>query len=213
MKKLLHKLEPEEKWNVLTHGAGLLLGIVMTPLLFWSAYFSQWQDATAGVLVFCCSVAVLYACSTLYHAQHVPERKAFFQKLDHIAIYVLIAGSYTPFLMLYFQDTQLYLYLGLMWGIALMGTVYKLFFLGRFKLFSVALYLIMGWMVVLIGGPIFERMNQDALNWLFAGGLAYSSGVLFFLWERLPFSHAIWHLFVLGGTLSHGMSLYTIFSH
>ncbi len=210
MKHLL--LDKEELLNVITHGAGLLLGAGFLPILIYEAYLSDKPYAMAGVVVYGFSLLLLYTMSTLYHAEKEPVRKAFLQKMDHIAIYIMIAGTYTPFLLLFFEPSDQRFYLGLMWGIAFVGSLYKLFYTGKYTLISTFFYLLMGWMVVFMGKPIFEGLSTESLVWLLIGGLGYSFGTIFFLWERLKFAHAIWHVFVLVGSASHFLAIWAILS-
>ncbi len=210
MKHLL--LDKEELLNVLTHGFGLLLGAGFLPVLIYESWLSDKPYATVGVVIYGLSLIVLYAMSTLYHAQKDPYRKSIFQKLDHIAIYGLIAGTYTPFILLFFEAPEQQIYLSIMWGIALVGTLFKVYYAGRFSVLSTFFYLLMGWMVVFMGKPIFEGLSEESLWWLIVGGLGYSLGTIFFLWEKLKFGHVIWHLFVLVGSASHFLAIWAILS-
>lgn len=210
MKHLLE--DKEELLNVITHGLGLLLGLGFLPILIYEAFLSEKSYAMTGVIVYGLSLVLLYTASTLYHAERDPVRKEFLLKMDHIAIYGLIAGTYTPFILLFFEPPLQHYYLILIWGIAVLGTFFKIFYAGRFKLFSTLLYLLMGWMIVFMGKPIFEGLSWASLTWLIIGGLGYSLGTIFFMWEKLKFSHAIWHVFVLVGSVSHFVAIWVIIS-
>ncbi len=203
----------EERWNVITHGMGVLLALLGIPFLVYTAVTQGEPAHVWAVSIFSASIVLMYAVSTTYHSVRHPEHKRWFQILDHISIYYLIAGSYTPFLVFFVDEPSRSRYLLLMWGIAVAGTVFKLFFTGRFTLVSTGLYLAMGWMVLFIGQPIIEGLNAEGLTWLIVGGGGYSLGVIFFLWNKLPYNHAIWHIFVLAGTASHFFAVWTALGH
>jgi hemolysin III len=195
-------LSREEFWNVLTHGTGVaasvaggLLLVVLSVLLG-----DAWQ--IAGSLVFAGSLILLYSASTLYHAARRPASKAKLKLLDHCAIFVLIAGTYTPF-MLSLRGGWGWALFGAAWGIAVAGIVFKLFFLGRFPRLSTMIYIGMGWMAFVAVGPMVRHLPASSLLWLLAGGIAYSAGTLFYHNTRIRHAHAIWHLFVLGGSACH----------
>ena len=141
------------------------------------------------------------------HSIDAPRLKRIWWMIDHIAIYLLIAGTYTPFVLLYYDGGLGWTVLCLVWGIALAGTVFKLFFTGRFERLSVALYLAMGWLLVPFAGPLLTAAPSGCLLLLAAGGLCYTGGVVFFAWNTLRYNHAIWHLFVLGGSVCHYLAL------
>lgn len=201
-------LSKEEFWNVVTHGFGLLLVAGWFPVLLWEAWISDKAYALSGVIVFGLSMILLYAMSTLYHAQVDPAWKAFYRKMDHIAIFLLIAGTYTPFLLLFFEPPAQLVYLAIVWGLAIAGSIFKYFYTKQFNVLTTILYLAMGWMVVFMGKTIFEELSTYSLTWLIIGGLGYSIGTVFYLWEKLRFSHAIWHIFVLIGTVSHILAIW-----
>jgi hemolysin III len=197
----------EERLNVLTHGFGILLFGLGTPWLIYAAMEQGAPTRIWAVSIFCFTLIFTYLASTVYHAVRHPQLKKRLQVVDHISIYGLIAGTYTPFILFFFQGDAIWQNLLLIWGIALAGTLYKLFLTGRFKLFSTFVYLGMGWLIVLIGKPIFVSLTPIGLTWLILGGAAYSLGVIFFLMPRLRYHHAIWHLFVLAGSTSHFLAV------
>ncbi len=198
----------EERWNVITHGLGIALALLGIPFLVYTALTKGDPAHVWAVSIFAASVLLMYAVPTTLHRRRHPEDKRWFQFLDHISIYYLIAGSYTPCLVFCVDEPARSSYLLLMWGIAVAGTVFKLFFTGRFTIISTALYLAMGWMVIFIGQPIIQGLNAEGLTWLIIGGGGYSLGVIFFLWNKLPYNHAIWHVFVLAGTASHFLAVW-----
>lgn len=195
-----------EEWaNSLTHGVGLVLSVIGLGVLLVVA----WGEISlvVGCSIFGGTLVFMYAASTLYHGLQHPSLKRLLRLLDHIAIYLLIAGTYTPFVLLYFDGGWVWTMLCLEWGIALAGIVYKLFFMGRHPIFSTTIYLAMGWLAVVGLDPLLSAAPPGCLLWMAAGGLCYTGGVAFYAWDRLPFNHAIWHLFVLAGSVCHYLAL------
>lgn len=193
----------EEIANALTHGAGAVLSAAgMSALIFYAAMGADpWR--IASVTVFGITLLLMYLTSTLYHAIPHPKLKDFFRVADHCAIYLLIAGTYTPFLLVSMRGPWGWSLFIFLWSVAVAGCVFKFFFTGRFNKTSTALYLAMGWTVVVALKPMLEMVPQGALIPLAIGGLLYSLGTIFYLWDQLPFNHAIWHVFVLGGSAAH----------
>src|SRR4029077_11129970 len=145
----------------------------------------------------------LYAASTLYHAVISPRVKRALRIFDHSAIYLLISGTYTPFLLVSLRGPWGWSLLGVIWGLALAGVLFKFWFVERFAILSTVVYIAMGWLVVIAAKPVITHLSLTAIIWLLAGGLAYTGGVIFFAAKRIPYSHAIWHLFVLAGSICH----------
>ncbi len=199
----------EEIANAITHGIGIVLSIIgMTYLLTYSIQNGDYWHII-GSTVFGITLIIMYTCSTLYHTFQTKKRKILFQKLDHIAIYLLIAGSYTPFTLITLKNTAWgWSIFGIIWALAIFGIFYKLTALNRYKKLSLMLYLGMGWLVVIVAKPMITSLDPNGLLLLVLGGLTYTLGVLFYVWKKLPFNHAIWHLFVLGGSIFH---FFTIF--
>jgi hemolysin III len=197
----------DERANVITHGVGLLAAIAGAVLLIVLAALrgDAWQ--IVGVSVFGTSLIALYAASTLYHAARRPALKLRLKILDHSAIYLLIAGSYTPFLIDALRGAWGWSLLGVVWGLAVVGIGFKLVFTGRFRLLSTALYVAMGWLALIVIGPLLRNLAPFTLAWLFAGGMAYTAGTLFFHADRLRHGHAVWHLFVLAGSACHTVAV------
>lgn len=193
----------EELINSLSHGLGVILGIVGIPILTALATIKGSPAAIVGAAVYGFGFLMVYGSSAIYHGVTHPRAKEFFRVLDHISIYLMIAGSYTPFILVYhFNGTGIAL-LSTIWGIALVGTVFKILFAARYTLLSTMLYVAMGWLVILFGRSLLFEMPTSCLVLLLIGGGLYSLGVVFFLWEKLPYNHAIWHLFVLAGSVCH----------
>jgi len=190
----------EEIANAITHGIGFLLSIAGLVLLIMRSINAD-KDALflVGSIVFGSSMIILYACSTLLHSLPFKRTKRMLTILDHSAIYVLIAGTYTPFLLVSLNGTLGWTLLAIVWLIAILGIIFKSIFADRFNVLSTIGYLIMGWLILFVAGPIFEALHTTGFILLVTGGVLYSTGTIFYFWERLPFNHAIWHLFVLAG--------------
>ncbi|MCH1430605.1 MAG: hemolysin III family protein [Chlamydiales bacterium] len=200
-------IDLEEISNALTHGIGAvfsLLGLII--LVLKSVWHADALHITC-TLIYGLTLTLLYTISTLYHSFRKEKLKRAFRILDHCAIYLLIAGSYTPFTVLLIKGTIGTALLVIIWALALFGIIFKIFFTGKLELFSNLLYLSMGWLSLIAIKPMMDNLSSTSLILLFAGGASYSLGVIFYLWERLPFNHAIWHLFVLGGSACHYFSI------
>lgn len=191
----------EEVASLWTHAIGALLGVVATVLMVVAA---EGALATVSAVIFGLSLVLLYSSSSLYHFFTAPSWKALFQRYDHICIYLLIAGSYTPITLVGLGGAWGWTLFGIVWAMAAAGIGVKAFGSGKKDHWiSTALYLAMGWLVVIAIVPIIRSLSPTGLAWLVAGGVSYSGGVAFFVWHRLPFNHAIWHLFVLAGSACH----------
>ena len=194
----------EEIANSISHGAGLVGAIVGTPFLVIAAVRHGDAGFIVGASIFCATMILLYAASMLYHAFPVGRLKRLFVVLDHSAIFLLIAGTYTPFTLGVLRDSAGWLLFGAVWGLATVGIGLKALGRARHPVVSSALYLAMGWLVLLALGPLVESVPPAGLAWLIAGGLSYTLGVVFFVTDhRLRFGHMVWHGFVLGGTVCH----------
>ena len=194
----------EEFANSLSHGIGLLLAVASLPIL---VQFSAQRGGTAGVVgasLFSATMILLYLVSTLYHALPAGRAKHWFNRLDHAAIYLFIAGSYMPYLLGVLRGPWGWSLFGIVWGAAALGVVAKLFNRLRRPLWSTGLYLAMGWVALIAAVPLFERLAAPELTWLVAGGLAYTLGAVVFHFDsKLRYGHFVWHLFVLAGTGCH----------
>ena len=194
----------EEFANCVSHGIGFLLAsFVALPVLVTSGLRLQDRWQLIGGTVYGLSLVLLYAASTLYHLLPEGRGKRFCRLLDHAAIYGLIAGTYTPFALGALRGPWGWTLLVIVWTLAAMGVALKLKVGFRFPLFSTALYLLMGWMVMLVIRPLIAHIGMGGFGWLLAGGLCYSGGVIFYLWERMRYSHLWWHAFVLAGSACH----------
>lgn len=161
-----------------------------------------------GAAVFATTLLLLYAASTFYHATRSPALKTRLKVLDHAAIYLLIAGTYTPFTLVGLRGGWGWTLFGIVWGLAVCGVIFKLFATGRFRRISTGIYIAMGWMVLIAARPMVQRMDPTVIAWLVAGGLAYTAGTFFYHHRRLVYSHAIWHGFVLAGSVCHGVAVW-----
>jgi hemolysin III len=201
MIKLGHSLE--EIANAITHGIGLLLSIAGFVVLLVLAALRGTAWHVVACSVYGATLICLYTASTLYHAVISPRVKRALRIFDHSAIYLLIAGTYTPFLLVSLRGPWGWSLFGVIWGLALVGVLFKFWFVERFAILSTALYIAMGWLVVIAAKPVITHLPLTAIIWLLAGGLVYTGGVIFFAAKRIPYSHAIWHLFVLAGSICH----------
>ena len=193
----------EELANTLTHGIGLLLVLVAAPLLIVLAalHASAWH--IVGVSIYGASLIVLYGASTAYHGVQYAPAKRVLRALDHSAIYLLIAGTYTPFMLVNLRGGWGWTLLALIWAIAIFGIIWKLFGQQHHMVLSTILYIVMGWLIIIAARPLFRAVPLGGLAWLLAGGLAYTLGVGFFSSSRFRFNHAVWHIFVLVGSACH----------
>ncbi len=196
----------EEVANSVSHGVGFLAALAVLPVLVGSA-LHQGAASVVGAVVFGVSATLLYFTSTLYHAIPTPRAKRVLRVVDHGAIYVLIAGTYTPFTLGVLRGPWGWTLLGLIWGLAALGIVLKAMGGIRYPRLSLALYLAMGWLVVVAARPLWQLVPAWGLFWLAAGGVAYTAGVGFYAASRLPYRHFVWHLFVLAGTACHAVAV------
>jgi hemolysin III len=202
------EVKMEEKMNAVTHGVGAGLALIGLAALLASALGRNDIWCITSAVVYGVALVLLYLASTLYHSFTNRKVKSVFQVIDHAAIYVLIAGTYTPFLLVLLRGTFSWIMFGVIWGLAIIGIIFQTVFAQRFKILSTVGYLLMGWMIVLLARPLSAALPMPGLIWLVSGGVLYSVGTIFFLSRRLPFHHAIWHLFVLAGSLAHFVTVY-----
>ncbi|HMQ32887.1 MAG TPA: hemolysin III family protein [Chloroflexaceae bacterium] len=202
------KRNPEEAANTLTHGAGAVSSAAGgATLVALAAQGDVWQFASAAI--YSLSMVLLYVASTLFHWEEEPVAKRRFEVFDHCAIYIAIAGTYTPFLLVTLRDGVGGPMLAVIWTLAAAGVAFKLVFATRFRLCSTLCYIAMGWLIVLVGAPMFQALPTVATLLLVVGGLAYTVGTYFFYHERFPYTHTIWHLFVLLGSACHFVAVAT----
>lgn len=192
----------EEKLNAITHAIGAVFGIVALILLI---VFETKKTTFSlfSVIVYGISIIILFTASTMYHSFTDEKKKHYFRIVDHISIYLLIAGTYTPVLLITLEQSKGWLLFYIVWAIAGFGVILKLFFTGKFETFSTLLYLVMGWLIVFDFSTLSSLMASNGLVLLIAGGLAYTVGIVFYAIEKIPYNHVIWHLFVLAGAILH----------
>lgn len=208
MSELATYSKQEELLNIWSHFVGGVLAVVGTVmLLLKSLPFAPVY--LVSVMIFGFSMVVLFSASTLYHRATTPDLRAKLRVFDHCAIFVFIAGSYTPLALLVLKGTEGWLIFSVSWGLAALGVTLKLFFTGRFKLLSTGVYVFMGWIIVFVGNTLLERFSTEGFLWLLAGGLAYTLGAILYSMKRLPYSHAIFHVMVMVGCACHFQSVYS----
>ncbi len=197
----------EEFANSISHGIGILFSVVAIALLVTFSVLEGTAIHIVSCSIFGGSILLLYTFSTLYHAIQQEEVKAWLRTLDHIGIYFLIAGTYTPFLLLSVGGTLGWLFFGIIWSLTAFGVIFKIYFTHRFKKASLILYLSMGWMAVFLIKPLLENLSITTLSLIAAGGLSYTLGTIFYTRPKMYFAHTIWHLFVLAGTILHFIAI------
>lgn len=197
----------EEFANSITHGFGILFSIVAIALLVTFSVLNGTGIHIVSCSLFGASILLLYTFSTLYHATPQSPIKSWLRTFDHIGIYFLIAGTYTPFLLLAVKGTMGWVFFGIIWALTLFGIVFKIFFTHRFKRASLILYLGMGWMAVFLIKPLLTALSTPTLSLIAAGGLSYTLGTIFYTRPQMRYGHTIWHLFVLAGTILHFIAI------
>lgn len=197
----------EEIANAVTHGLGAAAAIVALTLLLTKGIpvLSGWQ--LAGVAVYGASLVALFLASTLYHAVPHPRAKDILKRVDHGAIYVLIAGTYTPFMAIALHTTAAYVLLAVVWALALAGVLFKVFFVHRFRWLSLGTYLLMGWLALFLVYELWEALPRPGFTLLLAGGLCFTAGAVFYAMKSVRYTHAIWHLWVVAGAACHCVAI------
>jgi len=197
----------EEIFNGITHGVGALFSIVALVILVALASIKGdvWRIVSFSIYGF--TLFFLYVSSTLYHSIFHEKAKRVLRVLDHVSIYLLIAGSYTPITLIAMRGVWGWTIFSIVWALAITGIILKIVGMKKFKIISLLLYLFMGWLIIIAFKPMTAMIPEGLFAWLLAGGLIYTIGVIFYIWRRLPFSHGIWHLFVLGGSTVHFLGI------
>ena len=198
----------EERLNILSHGIGFGLSILALILLILKARKFGEQEHLVSFTIFGASMVLVYAASTFYHSAKASRLRIRLNILDHAAIYILIAGTYTPFALVTLEGTAGITILWIVWIMALVGVILKLFYAGRYQLLSTILYVAMGWLIIFAINPLIENLSTEGIWWLFGGGIFYTIGAILFMLNRIPYNHAIFHIFVLLGTFAHFVSIY-----
>lgn len=193
----------EERLNVISHALGFFLStFALIVLLIKSIQHGGFVEIVS-VSIFGVSLITLYAASTLYHNSKIAEQRKRLKIFDHAAIYVLIAGTYTPFTLITLEGTVGWTVFGVIWGMAFAGVILKLFFTGKYKILSTIMYILMGWVIVFAIKPLVDSLSSEGLFWLFAGGVFYTVGAILYSIKKIKFNHAIFHICVLGGSFCH----------
>ena len=198
----------EEKINILSHATGFILSMVALVLLVRHAALHGDVWHIVSFSIFGSSLILLYAASTFYHGAKKPELRNRLKVFDHASIYVLIAGTYTPFTLVTLKGPIGWAIFGISWGLALTGIILKLFFTGRYNLVSTIMYVLMGWIIVFAIKPLINNLPPEGLRWLVAGGISYTAGAILYSIKKIKFNHAIFHVFVLTGSFCHFMSVF-----
>ena len=198
----------EEKINIISHAIGFILSIVALVLLVRHATLHGDVWHIVSFSTFGASLIILYAASTFYHSAKKSEIRNRLKIIDHASIYVLIAGTYTPFTLVTLNGTIGWVIFGTSWGLALTGIILKLFFTGKYNLISTIMYVLMGWVIIFAIKPLINNLPLEGLLWLFAGGISYTIGAILYSIKKINFNHAIFHIFVLNGSFCHFMSVF-----
>src|SRR5262245_54259319 len=201
-------MDTDEQWfeelaNGITHGIGLVLSVVGLAVLVFLSVMRGNAWHIVGCTTFGVSLVLLYTASTMYHSLRTPRWKRILKTLDHTAIYLLIAGTYTPFTLVNLRGFWGWTLFTLVWSLSVFGILWKIFNVDRYQIISTLIYVAMGWLVVIAIKPLFLGIPLSGIAWLVAGGLFYTVGVIFFAANRIPYNHAIWHIFVLAGSICH----------
>jgi hemolysin III len=206
--RLVYYSEGEELANRCSHGIGALVSVIGVIALITLASRQHDVYRVVSACVYGGAMITFYCLSTAYHSVRSPYIRYIFRILDHASIYVMIAGSYTPFALVTLRGAWGWSLFGTVWGLGTAGAVMKIFTIHRLRFIGPILYIALGWIVVIAWKPLFAALPASGILLLFAGGVAYTVGVIFYLWDRLPYNHAIWHLFVLAGSACHFFSIY-----
>ncbi|EMI11183.1 PAQR family membrane homeostasis protein TrhA [Anoxybacillus gonensis] len=200
----------EEIVHAITHGIGALFSIAALVVLtvFASLHGNAWH--IVSFTLFGTTMLILYLSSTIVHALPEERWKRIFEIFDHSAIYFFIAGTYTPFLFLAVKGAIGWTLFGIVWGLALIGTVFKCFFVNRFLYTSTMIYVVMGWLIVFAWQPLVSGLSREGVVYLVSGGILYTIGALFYVWRGFKFHHAVWHMFVLGGSVAHFFAVFVL---
>ncbi|HKJ07351.1 MAG TPA: hemolysin III family protein [Flavobacteriaceae bacterium] len=207
-KNLTFYSNTEERLNIFSHFIGLLLSIVALVLLVVYASLEGTSWHVVSFSIYGASLILLYSASTLYHYVQTPSLRKKLNIFDHAAIYVLIAGTYTPFTLVVLEGWLGWTIFGASWGLAIIGVILKLFYTGRFDKISTITYVLMGWLIIFAIKPLIDNFPFEGLLWLFSGGLAYTIGAILYSFRKLKFNHAIFHIFVLIGSFCHFMAVF-----
>jgi len=208
IEEIKHYSSIEERINIISHAIGFILSMAALVLLVTYAILDGNVWHIVSFSIFGSSLIVLYAASTFYHSAKKPELRSRLKIIDHASIYLLIAGTYTPFTLVTLKGTIGWVIFGISWGLALTGIILKLFFTGKYDLISTIMYVLMGWIIVFAIKPLINNLPVEGLRWLVAGGIFYTVGAILYSIDKIKFNHAIFHVFVLTGSFCHFMSVF-----
>jgi len=198
----------EEKINIISHGIGVLLSVIALVLLIIKSNIDGDAMHIFSYIVYGLSLLILYSASTIYHNSKTDIVRNKLNVFDHASIYILIAGTYTPYALITLPETAGWLIFVSIWSFAIVGVVLKLFFIGKFKIASTIMYVLMGWIMVFAINPLMDNLSVEGLIWLLAGGISYTIGAVLYSVKKIKFNHAIFHIFVLIGSITHFISIY-----
>lgn len=198
----------EEKVNVITHGIGIAFTLIAMPFLITYAIKYGTMQNVWAVSMFGFGMLMVYLSSTIYHAANHPGTKRALRIWDHISIFLMIGGTYTAIIQKFTDRSTATIFLSIMWSIIALGSFLKLFFTGKFKVIELLLYIGLGWMAVFIIKPLTANIPLEVFWWILAGGCCYMFGIIFYVWKKLQYHHAVWHCFVLAGTVTHYVAVY-----
>ena len=206
--KITYYETKEERINIISHALGLVLSIIaLILLLVYTPDYGETKKLVSFA-IYGASLIILYSASTFYHYAQKPELRKKLNIFDHAAIYVLIAGTYTPFCLVVLPKKTGWIIFGISWSIAIAGIVFKLFFTGRFEKLSTTMYVVMGWIIIFAVKPLMENLPANGLWWLLAGGIFYTAGAILYSLNRIKYNHAVFHIFVLLGSFSHFLAVF-----
>ena len=193
----------DQKWSAYTHGFGFaVLLLIFLPYIYYCSYYTDWVGL-AGISIFLFSVMLTYGSSAIYHFKYFTPYRTYLQRCDHISIFFMIAGSNTPFILMFMEGTQQIAFMALFWGLVAVGTLYKIYFLNKYPWFSLCFYLVIGWLGLVTASQVYTMIPFDSMMYLLGGGVFYTIGTYFYNDDDLRYNHTIWHLFVMAGTTLH----------
>ena len=198
----------EEKINVVSHGIGIIMSIIASIFLIIKGVENNNAINLFGYIVYGVSLILLYSASTIYHNSKTESVRRKLNVFDHASIYVLIAGTYTPYSLITLNGTTGWIVFGIIWSLAISGVILKLFFIGKYNILSTSMYVIMGWLMIIAVKPMAENLSKEGLLWLLVGGISYTIGAVLYSIKKIKFNHAIFHVFVLIGSMCHFISIY-----
>jgi hemolysin III len=198
----------EEKINIISHGIGIIMSVIASVFLIVKGIEDNNAINLFSYIIYGLSLTLLYSASTIYHNSKTESVRRKLNIFDHASIYVLIAGTYTPYSLITLHGTTGWIVFGIIWGLAISGVILKLFFIGKYKILSTAMYVFMGWLMIIAISPMIENLSKEGLIWLLAGGISYTIGAVLYSIKKIKFNHAIFHILVLIGSVSHFISIY-----